>query len=31
MIRKLLDIYVEKQEQVKQSPRARRLHEGVTN
>ena len=31
MIRKLLDIYVEQQEQVKQSPRARRLHEGVTN
>ena len=31
MIRKLLDIYVEKQEQVKQSPRARRLHEGVAN
>ena len=31
MIRKLLDIYVEKQEQVKQSPRGRRLHEGVTN
>ena len=31
MIRKLLDIYVEKQEQVKESPRARRLHEGVSN